>query len=204
MNPNFRNFALWVVIFLLVLALVTLFQNPGHRGGGSEIAYSQLLNDADAGKIQSVVISGPGRSRHLCRRRQLHDLRAERPEPGLEAPGQGRADHRPSAVRQHALVHPAPRELAADPRLHRRLDLPVAPDAVRRRPRHGLRQVEGEAPDRGARARHASTTSPASTRPRRISRRSSSSCATRRSSSASAAASRAACCSSARPAPARP
>ena len=40
MNPNFRNFALWVVIFLLVLALVTLFQNPGHRGGGSEIAYS--------------------------------------------------------------------------------------------------------------------------------------------------------------------
>ena len=58
MNPNFRNFALWVVIFLLVLALVTLFQNPGHRGGGSEIAYSQLLNDADAGKIQSVVISG--------------------------------------------------------------------------------------------------------------------------------------------------
>ncbi len=28
MNPNFRNFALWVVIFLLVLALVTLFQNP--------------------------------------------------------------------------------------------------------------------------------------------------------------------------------
>jgi cell division protease FtsH len=58
MNPNFRNFALWVVIFLLVLALVTLFQNPGHRGGGSEIAYSQLLNDADAGKIQSVTISG--------------------------------------------------------------------------------------------------------------------------------------------------
>ena len=29
MNPTFRNFALWVVIFLLVLALVTLFQNPG-------------------------------------------------------------------------------------------------------------------------------------------------------------------------------
>ncbi len=58
MNPNFRNFALWVVIFLLVLALVTLFQNPGHRGGGSEIAYSQLLNDADSGKIQSVVIAG--------------------------------------------------------------------------------------------------------------------------------------------------
>ncbi|NIX77898.1 ATP-dependent zinc metalloprotease FtsH [Microvirga terricola] len=59
MNSNFRNFALWVVIFLLVLALVTLFQSPGHRSGGSDIAYSQLLSDADAGRISNVVISGP-------------------------------------------------------------------------------------------------------------------------------------------------
>ena len=29
MNPNFRNFALWVIIFLLVVALVMLFQSPG-------------------------------------------------------------------------------------------------------------------------------------------------------------------------------
>ncbi|CAH1654623.1 ATP-dependent zinc metalloprotease FtsH [Chelatococcus asaccharovorans] len=58
MNPNFRNFALWVIIFLLVLALVTLFQNPGTRGTANEIPYSQLLNDADAGRITSVVISG--------------------------------------------------------------------------------------------------------------------------------------------------
>src|SRR3954468_12221782 len=59
MNPTFRNFALWVVIFLLVLALVTLFQNPGQRGGGTDIAYSQLLNEADAGRISNVMISGP-------------------------------------------------------------------------------------------------------------------------------------------------
>src|SRR5829696_9858353 len=58
MNPNFRNFALWVVIFLLVLALITLFQNPGSRGGGGDIAYSQLLNDADSGRIATVTISG--------------------------------------------------------------------------------------------------------------------------------------------------
>src|ERR671917_72580 len=58
MNPNFRNFALWVVIFLLRLALVTLCQNPGHRGGGRDIAYSQLVNDADAGRINNVVIAG--------------------------------------------------------------------------------------------------------------------------------------------------
>jgi cell division protease FtsH len=59
MNPNFRNFALWVIIFLLVLALVTLFQGgASQRGGGSDIAYSQLLTDADNGRISNVVISG--------------------------------------------------------------------------------------------------------------------------------------------------
>ncbi|WP_019404010.1 ATP-dependent zinc metalloprotease FtsH [Chelatococcus sp. GW1] len=58
MNPNFRNFALWVVIFLLVLALVTLFQNPGQRQAANEIPYSQLIADAENGRIGSVVISG--------------------------------------------------------------------------------------------------------------------------------------------------
>ncbi len=58
MNPNFRNFAVWLVIFLLVLALVTLFQSPGSRTAGSDIAYSQLLSDAESGRITTVTISG--------------------------------------------------------------------------------------------------------------------------------------------------
>ncbi len=58
MNPNFRNFAVWLVIFLLVLALVTLFQSPGTRQQGSDISYSQLLTDAEAGRISTVTISG--------------------------------------------------------------------------------------------------------------------------------------------------
>ena len=58
MNPNFRNFALWVVIFLLVLALVTLFQSPNQGQQGQEIAYSQLLTDAESGRVSSVVIAG--------------------------------------------------------------------------------------------------------------------------------------------------
>ncbi len=58
MNPNFRNFAVWLVIFLLVLALVTLFQSPGSRTAGSDIAYSQLLSDAESGRISTVTISG--------------------------------------------------------------------------------------------------------------------------------------------------
>ena len=36
MNANLRNFALWVIIVLLLLALFTLFQNPGQRTQSQE------------------------------------------------------------------------------------------------------------------------------------------------------------------------
>ena len=37
MNANLRNFALWVIIVLLLLALFTLFQNPGQRASSRSI-----------------------------------------------------------------------------------------------------------------------------------------------------------------------
>jgi cell division protease FtsH len=59
MNPNFRNFALWVIIFLLVVALVMLFQGgTGQRQQTQDISFSQLLNDVDQGKVREVTISG--------------------------------------------------------------------------------------------------------------------------------------------------
>ena len=58
MNANFRNFAVWVIIGLLLIALFNLFQNPGPRASGQDIAYSQFLNDVDAGRVKSVVIAG--------------------------------------------------------------------------------------------------------------------------------------------------
>jgi cell division protease FtsH len=59
MNPNFRNFALWVIIFLLVVALVMLFQNPGQRTPTQDISFSQLLNEVDQpGRVREVTISG--------------------------------------------------------------------------------------------------------------------------------------------------
>ncbi len=58
MNPNFRNFALWVIIFLLVVALVLLFQNPGQRTQTTDITFSQLLTDVDAGRVHEVTIAG--------------------------------------------------------------------------------------------------------------------------------------------------
>src|SRR6201986_1345011 len=65
MNANYRNFALWVIIFLLVLALVTLFQSPGQKSPTSEITFSQLLSDADGGNVRDVTIAGPEISGHM-------------------------------------------------------------------------------------------------------------------------------------------
>src|SRR6202011_1147949 len=58
MNPNFRNFALWVIVILLVVALVMLFQNPGQRVPSQDIAFSQLLNEVDQGHVRGVTIAG--------------------------------------------------------------------------------------------------------------------------------------------------
>ncbi|HQF31626.1 MAG TPA: ATP-dependent metallopeptidase FtsH/Yme1/Tma family protein, partial [Hyphomicrobiales bacterium] len=58
MNANFRNFALWVIIGLLLIALFNLFQNPSPRTAGSEIPFSQLLNAVDEGRVADVTISG--------------------------------------------------------------------------------------------------------------------------------------------------
>ena len=58
MNPNFRNFALWVIIFLLVVALVMLFQNPGQKTVSQEINFSQLITEVDGGRVREVTIAG--------------------------------------------------------------------------------------------------------------------------------------------------
>jgi len=58
MNANLRNFALWVIIVLLLLALFTLFQNPGQRTASQDIPFSQLLSEVDQNHVRDVVIQG--------------------------------------------------------------------------------------------------------------------------------------------------
>ncbi|MGE3247526.1 MAG: ATP-dependent zinc metalloprotease FtsH [Beijerinckiaceae bacterium] len=81
MNPNVRNLALWVIIFMLVVALVMLFQGPNQRQQAQEITFSQLLNDVDQGQVREVTIAG----REITGR--YTDNRAFRtyapPDPGL-------------------------------------------------------------------------------------------------------------------------
>ncbi len=58
MNTNFRNFALWVIIGLLLIALFQLFQSPTERQTSDEIGFSQLLAEVDAGNVRGVTIMG--------------------------------------------------------------------------------------------------------------------------------------------------
>jgi cell division protease FtsH len=58
MNVNLRNFAIWVIIVFLLLALFTLFQNPTQRSASQDIAFSQFLDEVDHGTIRSVDIQG--------------------------------------------------------------------------------------------------------------------------------------------------
>ena len=58
MNLNFRNFALWAIIGLLVVALVMLFQQPNQRTPIRDISYSELLSQVEQGRVHDVTIAG--------------------------------------------------------------------------------------------------------------------------------------------------
>src|SRR5499425_2714218 len=57
MNANLRNFALWIIIVLLLLALFTVLQNPGQRTQSTEISFSQLLSEVDKERVKGVAIT---------------------------------------------------------------------------------------------------------------------------------------------------
>ncbi len=56
MNANFRNFALWVIIGLLLIALFQLFQSPGQRPASNDIAFSKFLSEVQDGNVRDVTI----------------------------------------------------------------------------------------------------------------------------------------------------
>ena len=55
---NFRNFAVWVIIAMLLIALFNLFQQPGQTVRSSEKTYSEFISDVDSGAVKSVTITG--------------------------------------------------------------------------------------------------------------------------------------------------
>ena len=55
---QFRNFAVWIVIALLLFALFSVFQGQVRSPSSSELSYSEFLDKANSGAIQSIVITG--------------------------------------------------------------------------------------------------------------------------------------------------
>ncbi len=55
---QFRNFAVWIVIALLLFALFSLFQGQVGKVSAGEISYSDFIDKANTGSIQAITISG--------------------------------------------------------------------------------------------------------------------------------------------------
>jgi cell division protease FtsH len=72
MSENLRNIALWVIIFLLLVALFALFQNPGQRTSDQDISFSQFLNEVDQGRVRDVLIQGSEIHGTLASGRSFH------------------------------------------------------------------------------------------------------------------------------------
>jgi len=58
MKSNLLNFVLLVLIALVLLGVFTLFQSPHLNLTGTEIPYSQFINDVDQHKVSGVNIKG--------------------------------------------------------------------------------------------------------------------------------------------------
>jgi len=58
MNPNFRNFAVWVIILLVLVGLFSMFQNTSTTSLSPDIPYTQFVGDVEQDRVSSVEISG--------------------------------------------------------------------------------------------------------------------------------------------------
>jgi len=57
MNGNFRNFAIWIVILVLLLGLFQVFNTSTQTASVGKRTYSEFVAEVDAGNVNSVVIT---------------------------------------------------------------------------------------------------------------------------------------------------
>jgi len=55
---NARNFAFWIVLFLLILALFNLFSNGQNTMSSSEVAYSSFVKTVEGGDVAQASMDG--------------------------------------------------------------------------------------------------------------------------------------------------
>ena len=53
---NFRNFAVWIIIGVLLITLFSVFQTQAFKTSGSEVSYSEFLDKVNAGSIKSFNV----------------------------------------------------------------------------------------------------------------------------------------------------
>jgi len=80
MNSNFRNFAIWVIIGLLLIALFNMFQGPVPRGNPDDINYSEFLAKVNDGGIRDVTISGRRITGHFSNDRSFQTYAPDDPK----------------------------------------------------------------------------------------------------------------------------
>jgi len=75
-----RNLALWVIVALLLVALFNLFQPSGPNSRAQmQVAYSDFLNEVNAGQVRDVVIQGRTVSGQLADGRSFSTFTPEDP-----------------------------------------------------------------------------------------------------------------------------
>ncbi len=62
---QFRNFAVWIVIALLLFALFSLFQGQVGRSSAAEVSYSEFIDKVNAGSVTTVTVAGETISANL-------------------------------------------------------------------------------------------------------------------------------------------
>jgi len=74
-----RNAALWLVIVLLLFALFNLFQGSATRGLQQEMAFSDFIDQVEAGQVREVTISGQDITGHTRDGREFQTYAPEDP-----------------------------------------------------------------------------------------------------------------------------
>lgn len=57
MNGNFRNFAIWLVILMMLMGLFQVFQTSTRTVAATERTYSQFVSDIENGRVSDVTIT---------------------------------------------------------------------------------------------------------------------------------------------------
>jgi len=60
-----KNFALWIIIALLLIALFNLFEGAPGQGPQSQMAYSEFIGEVEQGNVSDVRIQGNNITGHL-------------------------------------------------------------------------------------------------------------------------------------------